>query len=139
MAARGGAEFIIKYNTGTVQTPVWAELAGGRSREFKINNEPIDVSSASSASKWRELITGQNIKSIDISMDGIFHDTTAHTALKTAALGGTTMNLQITVPGDGAYVGAFAVSGYGLSAPHDDVLKFSCSLMSTGVVTFTSV
>lgn len=136
--AIAGRDVLLKYNTGTVQAPTWVTLAGLRTRSMRLNNEPVDVTTSDSAGGWRVLAGGMNIKTMDISGDGIFDGSAAQLAVETANRTGVSMHLEVTVPELGTYVFDAFISGLEIDAPHDGPATFSCSFMSSGAVTFTA-
>lgn len=136
MSAIAGSLVTLEYMTGSPLAPV--DLAGLQAREFKINNTPVDVTTADSSGRWQELLPNVSVKSIEISGSGIFKTSSAGLAVKNAALNGTALSLVMTFPGDGAYAGSFYVDGFTMGAPHDNAATFSCAFRSNGAITYTA-
>jgi TP901-1 family phage major tail protein len=139
MAATRGANMLLKYNTGTFGSPVWATMGGLRTRRMRVGRAVIDVTTADSANLERVLLSGGGVAMTSVSGDGVFEDTAAQAAAEAAARAGTFLDMQITVPGYGTYRGEFAVTDFEFAGDFDKELTFSCTFESAGAVTFTAL
>lgn len=128
MAAQKGLELLIKI-AGDV-------VAGIRSKNFTINNQTVDVTSAASGGFTEKLGTA-GITSMSASGSGVFQDDTKFAEVNTAALTRAVLALEIVVPDFGSYTGNFLITSLEMGGEHDGELTFSMSLESAGVITFT--
>lgn len=123
MAASGRDLLIKKDNTAII---------GARTDSVTINNEPVDITSKSSAG-FRELLDEPGTRSIDLSISGVWHSTNV---LQAPALAGTYELTDITVDiGSTTISGDFMLVDFEVSGDHDDAIEFSASLQSSGAFT----
>lgn len=139
MAATRGSTLLLKYNSGTYGSPTWTTLGGLRARSIRKGRTMIDVTTADSAELARVLLDGGGVKSMTISGEGVFEDTAAQTTLNEANDDGSQLDLQITIAGYATYRGYFACPDMSFDGAHDDALKFSCTLESSGDFALTEL
>lgn len=140
MAAQTGLTFGVFINTGSTGTPTWTALAGLRTRSFKINNNPVDVTTADSASRYRELLGDTGIVELEISGSGVYQKDAPTHALPTAVASGATkmfkFNSAAATPAL-EIVGTFVVSEFEIAATYNEAATFTVKFMSTGAPTIT--
>ena len=139
MAKQLGRAMLVKIGDGG-GTEVFSNLCGLNAKSISINTNSIDATTPDCTTPegilWRETLAG--VKSVDVSGDGIFEDSTAELRLNTVAMqNDNSVNLEIVVPDFGTYAGAFRV-GYEISGGTEEAVAFTGSFESTGAVTFTA-
>jgi TP901-1 family phage major tail protein len=137
MTAKRGADLLLKYNSGTAQSPTWTTLGGLRSRSVRLGRTMLDGTTADSASLHRVGVSGGGVFSMTVSGDGVFEDSAAQGAVEAAVRAGTFLELQITIPGYGAYSGEFCFPDFNFDGGHDSELTFSITAESAGLITYT--
>lgn len=135
MAAQKGKDLLLKIHDGAGLVTV----AGLRSRQIAFNTEPVDVTHAESAGRWRELLAGSGVKRASISGSGVFKDAASDALLRQSFFDGATPQAQIVVPDFGTLTGAFQVTALEIAAEHDREVTFDIALESAGEVTFTAL
>lgn len=140
MAAQTGLTWALYVNTGTTVSPTWTALAGLRTRSFKINNNPVDVTTADSASRYRELLGDTGTVEMEIDATGLYQKDAPQHALPSAVASGAAKMFKLasaaTTPGT-EIIGTFVVSEYEASATYNEATTFTVKLMSTGAPTIT--
>jgi predicted secreted protein len=130
-----GSAVLLKKGSSSAGT-----LVGGmRVTAFTIDTEPVDITSADSVEKWRDLLEGAGNKAMEISMSGILADTAPHLALaQDAAAGaidayGLTVGALLTIDGD------FLLSQFKANGNHNGEMQYDITLMSSGKPTIATV
>jgi TP901-1 family phage major tail protein len=137
MPAQLGRALLLEVDSNGSAT--YQSLGGIRSRDFSINNEPVDVTHSLSTNQYRVLLANAGVKSLDVSGDGVLDDDAAINTIEGYARAGTIRNWRITVPGFATYVGNFMVTAFNVSGAYNDAVMFSITLQSSGDVTFTTI
>jgi TP901-1 family phage major tail protein len=133
MAASGGAGLLVRaYINGVATT-----IGGSRQKSVKINNDTVDVTNSDSAGRWQELLGGVAVKKLEVSVSGVLLGTSVDKFIANSALNGSVVQFDIVVPGLGTFSGNFIISDYDVSTEHAKEIPFTCTIMSTGVITFT--
>jgi TP901-1 family phage major tail protein len=140
MAKQLGRALLVKISDGA-SPEVFANLCGLNSKTLTINNSMIDVTTPDcttpSGALWTESLGG--LKSVSVSGDGFFEDSTTETRMNTVAmLADAKTNFQIVVPAFGTYAGAFYIASLEFGGETEGGVTYSLSLESTGAVTFTA-
>ena len=132
MAATGGAGMLIRaYINGVATT-----IGGSRQKSITIGNDPVDVTTSDSASRWQELLGGVAIRKFEVSVEGVLQGNFVDKFVVNAAMSGNPVQFDIIAPNLGTFSGNFIITNYKADAEHTDAAKFSCSIMNTGSVTF---
>lgn len=134
MSAKAGRNMLLSYTPGGGSLTA---LGGLRSRRMRMGREPVDVTTADSASLHRVLLEGGGVFSMSISGDGVFEDSAAQGALEAAVRAGTPLAITLTIPDYGTYTGSFVVPDNEFGGDHNAELTFSATLESAGLITFT--
>lgn len=129
-----GRDAILKTSANGGST--FTVVGGARTSNVTINNAPVDVTNVSSGG-WRKLLAGAGTKSVDMSVDGVVSDDSAFQALQTQANDNTSVYMKIDYAGSGSIVGTFVVNNLVLNNSHDNAQMFTCSIQSSGPVTWT--
>ena len=135
MAAQKGKDLLLKIHDGAA----FATVAGLRSRQISFNTEPVDVTHAESAGRWRELLAGAGVKRASVSGSGVFKDAESDALIRQSFFDGTIRNAQILVPDFGTIAGPFQITALEIAAEHDREVTFDIALESAGEVSFAAL
>jgi len=135
MAAQKGKDLLLKIHDGAA----FATVAGLRSRQISFNTEPVDVTHAESAGRWRELLAGAGVKRASVSGSGVFKDAESDALIRQSFFDGTIRNAQIVVPDFGTIAGPFQITALEIAAEHDREVTFDIALESAGEVSFAAL
>jgi TP901-1 family phage major tail protein len=128
-----GRAFVLKIGTWAAGTTV----ADCREHSFVRNNEQVDITNKSS-NAFRTLLEGAGTKSLDITMSGAMTNDTAFETLQGYAFANS-INVMSMQYADGDTIEAsFAVSSFTVGGVHNGEQTFSCTLQSSGAITFTA-
>lgn len=130
MAKETGRNLIIQKNNVTI--------ASCRSKSFKWNGEPVDVTDDDNAGV-RELLSSFGTESIELSVEGVANTATLRDIAMTRAT--TKMLTDITVDRVGGTMslsGNFLLVSYEEKATSDGPIEFSATLQSSGNWSFTA-
>lgn len=135
MAAQTGRTALVKLdNTGSGS---YQTVGGVRTRTLTINSEAVDVTTSDSTNQWRELLATAGVKSMDISVSGVFVDDTYINQVIAYVNACTIRNWQYIHSAIGTFQGAFQVTSFELGAEHNGAVTFSFTLESAGEITYT--
>jgi TP901-1 family phage major tail protein len=115
----------------------YQNLAGLRAKSIKINAEAVDITNSDSTNKFRELLAGAGIKSMEITGSGVFLDDTYQNTLIDYMRNNTIRNWQFSHTSIGTFQGLFMVSALEINGDFNSEVTFTATLMSAGEVTFT--
>ncbi len=136
MAAIKGRNWLLKLGTAGAG----GTLAGVRTTVIKFNDEEVDITTKDSAG-WRELGEAFGTQSIDIEVEGIFSNSATYETFQGYVQARSINGFQLisTDAADtDALSGLFQITGFTLNQPHNGEVSFSCTLKSSGAVTFTN-
>ncbi len=128
MAATAGRKLRIKKG-GTA-------IAGARTDNLTINNEPIDITDKSDAG-WSTMLADAGVRSIEADVEGILEDSTL-LALAVGAVANLLAAWTIEVEGIGTFAGNFYLNSLELGGEQEDAVTFTANIQSSGVITFTA-
>ena len=134
MAAQGGAGVLIRpYINGTATT-----LGGSRQKSIKLNNEVVDVTTSDSSGRWQELLGGVATKKLEVSVSGVLQGSSVEkTTIMNAVINGTPLTTDVVIPGLGTFNGSFFWTDYDVQAEHNKEIPYTCTIVSSGAITFT--
>jgi TP901-1 family phage major tail protein len=138
MAGQTGLTWALSVRTAA--TPTYTAIAGLRTRSFKINNNPVDVTTAESTGRWRELLGDTGIVELEIDANGLYQKDAPGHLLPTLVASGASTVFQLVSASTSAgitIVGSFVVSEYEASATYNEAATFTVKLLSTGAPTIT--
>lgn len=138
MAGQSGTTWALSVRTAL--TPIYTDLAGLRTRSFKINNNPVDVTTADSSGRWRELLGDTGTVELEIDAAGLYQKDAQGHLLPSLVVSGASTVFRLVSSGTSAgitIVGSFIVSEYEASATYNEAATFTVKLMSTGAATIT--
>tara|TARA_R110000851_G_scaffold180991_2_gene328661 strand:- start:648 stop:1040 length:393 start_codon:yes stop_codon:yes gene_type:complete len=127
--ANTGRDFLIKIAA--------TAIAGAKTTGLSLDNSPIDITSLSSGG-FRELANFSGVRSLDLSLSGVWADDT----YRDLAFGaeGTLLLTDCTISfADGATLaGDFHVANYNETGSHDNAVEFDATLQSSGTFVLTT-
>jgi TP901-1 family phage major tail protein len=136
MAAQRGRDLLLKIDDGS---GAFVTVAGLRTRRLALNTDMVDITSAESTGRWRELLAGAGMRRASIAGSGVFKDQSSDELVRRTFFDGTILNWQIIVPAFGVIQGAFQVSALDYRGEHTSEVTFELALESAGVLTFTAI
>lgn len=133
MAAQKGKDLLIKIDAagGGFET-----VAGLRASRISLNSDTVDATTADSAGRWRELLTGAGVRSAAVSGSGVFKDAASDALMRQAFFDGAAVLSQIIVPDFGRIEGPFQITALEYAGDHDGEATFEMSLASAGAISF---
>ena len=135
MAAEGGLLVAVRIKVAGTYT----NLAALKTKTIKINNGAlVDVSTADSVGRFRELLAGVGLVSMQITAAGIAKFGAEFNSLENCVRTNAFADLQIYVPGIGDYQAMFQVSDLSINAPHNEAVEFTATFESAGAITLTA-
>lgn len=137
MAVQRGKDLLLKLDDAG--TGDFVTVAGLRSRRVAFSEETVDVTTAESADRWRELLAGAGARRAHVSGSGVFRDAASDAAVRAAFFAGALKTWRIVLPDFGVIEGAFLVAALEFSGAHDGEVTFDLTLESAGVLTFTAL
>ena len=134
MTAQKGKDLLVKLDetgAGPFET-----IAGLRASRISFNADTVDVTTAESTGRWRELLAGAGVRSAAVSGSGVFKDQDSDAALRRVFFDGTAPDFEIIIPDFGAISGPFHVTALEYSGNHDGEATFEVALASAGAISF---
>lgn len=143
MAAQKGLDVLMKIDISGTKTTI----GGLRSTSITLNDESVDVTNKDSLGN-RTLLAGAGVNSISISGSGVFTDSAAEVAVRTAfqaqqnTTDGTTgqtaafETFEFRIPDLGAYTGLFQITSLEYAGEYNGEATYSMSFESAGYITF---
>lgn len=133
MAASAGRSLRIKYNDGTGAVVITGSTQDG----FTITKDGIDVTDKDDSAIQTMISDAVGRWAMEGNIEGVLKNTT----LLDLANDNTTFSydFEIDVAGLGSYTGTFGITNFQVTGPEGaEYVGFTCSLASTGPVTFTA-
>lgn len=126
MSAQKGKDLLIRISEGTGFTAV----AGLRARQLAFNAETVDVTSAESVGRWRELLAGAGVRRAAVSGSGVFRDEASDTRLRQMFFDGSIDTLQVVVPAFGTIQGLFQITSLEYRGDHAGEVTFDMAVLT---------
>ncbi len=136
MTAQRGRDLLLKIDDGT---GAFVTVAGIRTQRIALNADSIDITSAESAGRWRELLSGAGVRRASIAGSGVFKDQTSDELMRRTFFDGAILSWQIIVPAFGIIQGAFQITALDYRGDHASEVTFEVALESAGALTFTAI
>jgi TP901-1 family phage major tail protein len=136
MAAQRGKDMLLKMRD---DASAFVTIAGLRSRRIAFDAETVDITSADSAGRWRELLSGAGVKKATVTGGGIFKDQTTDLLARQTFFDGVIRDWRVIVPDFGTIEGAFQISGLDYRGEHQGEVTFEMTLDSAGPLSFTAL
>lgn len=135
MAIQRGKDLLLKLDAAA--TGDFVTVAGLRSRRLDFSADTVDVTTADSPDRWRELLAGAGVRRARVSGAGIFRDQASDTAVRTVFFDGAVRPWRIVLPDFGTVEGPFLVAALEFAGDHDGEMTFDMTLESAGALSFT--
>jgi len=136
MTAQKGKDLLVKISDGAGG---FTTVAGLRTRRLAFNAETVDITSAESANRWRELLGGAGVKRASVSGRGLFTDAATDASMRQTFFDGSVLSYQIVIPAFGTMQGLFQVTNLEFAGEHNGEVTYDVALESAGEVTFTAM
>lgn len=136
MTAQKGKDLLIRAGDGAGG---FVAVAGLRARQVAFNAEIVDVTSAESAGRWRELLGGVGVRRAAISGAGVFRDEASDARLRQVFFDGAVETFQVVVPAFGTIEGPFQVTSLEYRGDHAGEVTYDMALDSAGPLSFASL
>lgn len=137
MTAQKGKDLLLKLDetgAGPFET-----IAGIRASRISFNADTVDITTADSAGRWRELLAGAGVKTASLSGSGVFKDASSDAALRRTFFDDKTPEFEIIIPDFGTVSGPFQVTSLEYSGTHDGETTFEIAMASAGAITFAEL
>ncbi len=132
MAAQKGKDLLVKIADGGG----FSTVAGLRARQISFNAEPVDVTHADSAGRWRELLAGAGMRRASIAGSGVFRDAQSDALMRALFFDGGIGDFEIVIPDFGVITGAFQIVALEYRGEHAAEVTFDMALESAGALAF---
>lgn len=133
MAATLGRLMLIKVGSAASGTL----LGGLKTTSFKMNNQPLDISTKDTLG-WRELLESGSLKYVSIGGSGIFKDSASDETIRAAVFSGSISTFTLVFPNGDTIEGQFLVTNYERTGGYEGPEEYTLSLESSGIPTFTA-
>ena len=145
MAAQKGLDVLMKIDISGTKTTI----GGLRSTSITLNDESVDITNKDSLGS-RTLLAGAGVNSLSVSGSGVFTDSAAEVAVRTAfqaqqntsdgSSGQTAAfeSFQFIIPNLGTYTGNFQITSLEYSGEFNGEATYSMSFESAGYITFAA-
>ncbi|MBX9757919.1 MAG: phage major tail protein, TP901-1 family [Beijerinckiaceae bacterium] len=136
MAAQKGRDLLLKIDNGA---GAFVTIAGLRTQRLALNADPVDITHAESAGRWRELLAGAGPRRASLAGSGVFKDGASDLLLRQVFFDGLIRNWQIVIPAFGIIQGPFQISSLDWRGDHSAEVTFEIALESAGALDFTAL
>lgn len=133
MGAQKGRDLLVKLDDGGGG---FATVAGLRTRQIAFNAQTVDVTSADSVGRWRELLGGAGMRRAAVTGGGVFKDAASDARMRAIFFDGTVQPMQVVVPDFGVIEGPFQITSLDYRGAHDGEVTFEMALESAGALAF---
>jgi TP901-1 family phage major tail protein len=136
MTAVAGKDVLLKVATAAAPS-TFVTVAGIRTTSISLGATPIDITTADSAGRWRELLDKSGTRQASLSGAGVFKDQASEEAVRKHFFDDTSVPCEFLITTFGTMAGTFRVTALEYSGEHDGVVSYSMTFESAGAVTFT--
>ncbi|HMQ57598.1 MAG TPA: phage major tail protein, TP901-1 family [Rhizobiaceae bacterium] len=133
MASQRGKDVLLKVDQGG---GTFVTVAGLRTKRIVFNAQPVDVTDAESAGRWRELLGGSGVQRASVAASGIFKDQASDELGRARFFAAEISACQIVIPDFGVVEGPFQITALEYGGNHDAEVTFEIALESAGALTF---
>lgn len=136
ITSASGRDFQIKVADPDVSPAIYAQIGGLRTTTFNINNNPVDITSVTSAG-FTEWDPDGGIQNVSADIEGIFDSNTSGAqSLNKAAETRVLVECQVVSGHGDSIFFTSVVTNFTRTGAHDNVETFSATLTSHGVINF---
>ena len=145
MAAQKGLDVLMKIDISGTKTTI----GGLRSTSITLNDESVDITNKDSLGT-RTLLAGAGVNSLSVSGSGVFTDSAAEVAVRTAfqaqqntsdgssAQTAAFESFEFIIPDLGTYTGSFQITSLEYAGEYNGEATYSMSFESAGYITFAA-
>lgn len=137
MAAQAGRKLILKIGNGASPTETFTAVGGVRLNQMELQGRVVDASDVASGG-WRELIAAGGLRSLQLSVQGVFEDSAAEETLRSIAFSGQTRNFQLLFGNGDVLTAGYVVERYARSGEVGGLEEFALTLSSSGAVSYVA-
>ncbi len=137
MAIQRGKDILLKIKNK--ETSSFETIGGLRSSEIAFNAQPIDVTNAGSAGRWREFLGNSGIRSARIRGEGVFRDESSDELIREIFFNGGQEEWQLVLPNFGTLSGNFSLTILNYAGAHDGEVNWDIELLSAGEIRFVTL
>ncbi len=131
MAAQKGRSTLLYADLAGGSPQVFTLLPGLRDTDWTVNGDQVDVTSKDS-NTWRTLLAGAGIRSLDVSVSGIFQDATVEETVRGWAFDQSINWWQIGLENGDRLEFQAQIRNYARTGAYQDADQYSFSLESHG-------
>ncbi|TBW40988.1 phage major tail protein, TP901-1 family [Siculibacillus lacustris] len=136
MAIQRGKDLLLKLDdTGAGS---FVTVAGLRARRLAFSSDTVDVTTADSPDRWRELLAGAGVRRAHVSGAGVFRDAASDASVRGTFFAGAARDWQVVLPDFGTVQGPFQITALEFAGDHDGEMTFELTLESAGALVFTA-
>ncbi len=136
MAVQKGRDLLVRMDDGT---GAYVAVAGLRARRIAFDAGLVDVTTAESAGRWRELLGGAGPRRASVSGAGLFRDAASDALLRALFFEGGLRGFQIVIPALGRIDGPFQITALDYRGDHAGEMGFDMTLESGGELSFAAL
>ncbi|MBE8219822.1 MAG: phage major tail protein, TP901-1 family [Alphaproteobacteria bacterium] len=111
-------------------------VAGLRTQSLTFNANPIDTSSADSASRWRTFLAESGMRDMNLQGQGLFSNAASDLMFRELFFSGGHLNMEIILPSYGKILGQFAIAELQYLGDYDGEMSWRIELQSSGALSF---
>lgn len=112
-------------------------VLSARTTELTINSESVDITDKSQAG-WRILGEDMGLKSMSISLDGVFTNSAVENTIRSYATTGNVFTALVSTESGDKWKGLFYIPSYSRSGVYNGEETFSITLESAGQITYAN-
>jgi len=136
MTAQRGKDLLVKIADGSGG---FTTIAGLRTRRLAFNAETVDITTAESSNRWRELLDGAGVKRASVTGRGLFKDAASDALMRQTFFDGAVVNYQIVIPDFGTVQGPLQITNLEFAGEHNGEVTYDLAFESAGEMTFTAM
>lgn len=138
MAAQKGKLVLLKADMAGGSPQSYTTIAGLRTTTWTINGEDVDVTTKDD-NGWQQRLSGAGVRSLSVSADGVFQDTTVEETVRQWAFDQTINWFLLTFENGDSLECQFQISNYERTGDHDGAENYSLTLNSHGTPNYIAV
>ncbi len=112
-------------------------IAGARENGISLDNSPVDISDIAGAG-WRKLAGFSGNRKLDMNVSGVWVDKVVRDKAFAADTALLLTDVTLDFADGGDIAADFFLANYEETGAHDGEVTFTCTLQSSGTVTYTT-
>lgn len=112
-------------------------VVSARTTELVINAESVDVTDKSQAG-WRILGEDMGLKSMSISLDGVYTNSSVENVIRAYATSGNVFHALVVTESGDSWKGEWYIPSYSRSGVYNGEETFSITVESAGAITYAN-